>query len=177
MAFRKKNAHGETRASLERRLPTVHAVTNPNTTKSSPARQGQGCGLTSALIISGSGSCRGLLRNVPGPSWNDPGPWWIPRGPWRDRLAVMFCRRPVTLRGVFVMLCSLRMSFPGHAILLNDVATPKNSSRRFPLSGRWLPGSPQGTVPAAGKARGFILNWTRSGPLAHRGLLPVGGAL
>jgi hypothetical protein len=39
-------------------------------------------------------------------------------------LAVMFCRRPVTLRGVFVMLGSLLMSFPGHAILLNDVATP-----------------------------------------------------
>jgi hypothetical protein len=39
-------------------------------------------------------------------------------------LAVMFCRRPVTLSGVFVMLGSLRMSFPGHAILLNDVATP-----------------------------------------------------
>ena len=33
-------------------------------------------------------------------------------------LAVMFCRRPVTLGGVFVMLGSLRMSFPGHAILL-----------------------------------------------------------
>jgi len=50
-------------------------------------------------------------------------------------LAVMFCRRPVTLRGVFVMLGSLRMSFPGHAILLNDVAMPKNSLSpcRFPI--------------------------------------------
>jgi hypothetical protein len=33
-------------------------------------------------------------------------------------LAVMFCRRPVTFGGVFVMLGSLRMRFPGHAILL-----------------------------------------------------------
>jgi hypothetical protein len=40
-------------------------------------------------------------------------------------LAMMFCRRPVTLRGVFVMLGSLHMSFPGHAILLNDLAMPK----------------------------------------------------
>jgi hypothetical protein len=42
-------------------------------------------------------------------------------------LAVMFCRRPVTLRGVFVMLGSLRMSFPGHEILLIDVAASINS--------------------------------------------------
>jgi hypothetical protein len=56
-------------------------------------------------------------------------------------LAVMFSRRPVTLGGVFVMLGSLRMRFPGHAILLNDVATPKNSFKpaAVPLSGRWLP--------------------------------------
>ena len=33
-------------------------------------------------------------------------------------LAVMLGRRPVTFRGVFVMLGCLRMRFPGHAILL-----------------------------------------------------------
>jgi hypothetical protein len=52
-------------------------------------------------------------------------------------LAVMFSRRPVTLRGVFVMLGSLRMSFPGHAILLIDVATAIKPVKlaAVPLSG------------------------------------------